>query len=200
MNASLEKIEALEANLAASLAGRPATLDAVTACVTKAEAVLACFQNSPLPGDVDKALAAVAIVEAGKLVIASFGEPSAWTASARARWLAANFGVLVGALEKQLELRSAPRGEFRKAMAEKVGSLSGQIVLADGENAPDSELTTLNDRLAAMEDDLANREGFLHSAHASLRDLKRAPSPTWSLWLNARFAVDRVSFYAQEEN
>jgi hypothetical protein len=198
----LERVSVLEAQLDQSLGSRAGVVAAITERITKAEAVLAAFNDDSSPGGIDAAIKASGIVDGGKKLLAGFGQDvRVWEDGVRHRWLAAHFDELVDALEKLLVERSNGRTAFREAAAARVGALSSELVLKDGNGAGERELSVLSRQLAALESDLERREGRLRTAKNALMSFARATSERpntymsrFDLWKAARDAVASVSF------
>jgi len=199
---SLEKVSALEAQLNQSLGSRAGVVAAINDRLAKAEAVLAVFNDSSIPEGIDKAIAASNVVDGGRKLLAGFGQDvRAWEDGVRHRWLEEHFDELVDALEKLLVERSSGRTAFREAAAAKIGKLSSEVVLKDGNGASENELSVLSRQLAALESDLERREGRLRTAKNALMSFSRARAEMPNAYLSrhdlfkvARDAVASVSF------
>ena len=197
---TLAKIEALEAKLATTAAGRPGVVDALTGRIAKAEAHVATFRDAPAADGLNKALEAVSTVTAGKALLANFGDAKSWTERVQSEWTRTHHAELCQLIEALINERAAHRQAFRDAAGIELGRLTTAIVKADGDNAPDAELERMNGQLAEIEDSLANREANLHTATDALRSFKTAVErpdgymPLYRMWQNARDAAASVDF------
>lgn len=196
-------IESLEAQLAASLAGRPGTLDAIAKRIATEQAIVEGFRRAPSPtaAHLDRALLALGTIGRCHELLAILGEEKPWAESVRAGWLTDNFDVLVAELEKTVETQAAKRAAYRESAADRIGSLSKKLVLQEV-TASEAELSAMSRELAALEADLEKRERQLSHAQAALRDLiraKEAPRQNayqsfFEIWTRARDTVLSISF------
>jgi hypothetical protein len=201
-NTPLEKVSVLEAQLDQSLHSRPVVLAAITERITKAEAVLAAFNDDSSPGGIDAAIKASGIVDGGKKLLAGFGQDvRVWEAGVRERWITAHFDELVSELEKLLVERSNGRAAFRQTKAEEIGELSKRVVLADGAGATEGELSGMSKKLAEIERDLERRENRLSAASNAVKSFARATTERPNTYMSrhdlfkaSRDAVVSVSF------
>jgi hypothetical protein len=196
-------IESLEAQLNSAVAGRPAALDAIAKRIATEQATIEGYRRAPSPSaaQLGKALEALTSIEGCTKLVAILGDTKPWTASVQDQWLSDNFTVLVSELEETVKTQGSKRAGYREAAAERIGSLSKQIVLQE-QTAGEVELSAMSRELAALEADLEKRERQLSLAQAAIRDLVRAHEtpmpnayePVFKKWERARDSVKSLNF------
>ena len=127
-----------------------------------------------------------------------------WADEQRSAWVRKHHAELCELLEKLINERCSQRAAFRDAAGTELGRLTTAIVKADGDNAPDAVLGALNEKMASLEDTLADREAQLRSAHAATRSFKASAAMAdtyqtlFSKWQQAREAAAGLNFEISE--
>jgi hypothetical protein len=198
------EINRLESDLAKTLESIPQHAAALATQKADAEKLLAEYVACPVADTLAKLQNAHGTISAAAAVLASIGNPAAWPDKVKSAWVTTHYAELVGLLERVIHERSARRQAFRDVAGIELGRLTTEIVKADGNDAPDSELVRLNGQLAATEDDMADREYRLNAANEQLKAFRLANGvdggrdsyhgPLFNRWTYAKDAALGVDF------